>query len=67
MLAIWMTGSIFASGKWPLRPAHSMSNDSTRSGASLDHSPSGRWLTTSLHRTCASTWQYDAGLPCPHN
>ena len=38
--AIWMTGSSSGLGKWPLRPAHSMSNDIRRSGATLIHSPS---------------------------
>lgn len=40
MLAIWMTGSIFASGKVPLRPAHSISKLRIRNGAIFDHSPS---------------------------
>ena len=44
MLAIWMTGSCSASGKWPLRPWHSMSMLSTRSGASCMNSPSDGWL-----------------------
>jgi hypothetical protein len=39
MLAIWMTGSNEASGKWPLRPAHSISIERMRSGAMRDHSP----------------------------
>jgi len=39
MLAIWMTGSLSASGKMPLRPAHSMSNERMRSGATPDQSP----------------------------
>jgi hypothetical protein len=40
MLAIWMTGSISGSGKIPLRPAHSISNERIRSGAIPDQSPS---------------------------
>ena len=46
--AICMTGSRSASGKYPLRPWHSMSNDSMRSGATFDHSPSGLRGTISL-------------------
>lgn len=41
-----------------LRPQHSMSTDRTRRGASLDHSPSGAWLTRSSQWMCASIWQY---------
>ena len=41
MLAIWMTGSWLASGKIPFLPAHSISKLRIRSGAILDHSPSG--------------------------
>ena len=41
ILAIWITGSWLASGKMPLRPAHSISKLSIRRGAILDHSPSG--------------------------
>lgn len=43
MFAIWITGSTSASGKIPLRPAHSISKLRILSGASVDHSPSGAW------------------------
>lgn len=46
--AIWMTGSICASGKMPLRPAHSISKLKTRNGAMGSHSPSGAWDTRSV-------------------
>ena len=36
-----MTGSCSASGKCPLRPIHSISNDNIRNGAIFIHSPSG--------------------------
>ena len=39
MALTWMTGSILASGKQPLRPQHSMSMDIMRSGATLEYSP----------------------------
>ena len=41
MLAIWMTGSIVASGKIPFRPAHSISKLKMRKGAIFDQLPSG--------------------------
>ena len=41
MLAIWMTGSLSASGNMPFRPAHSISKLRMRSGAILDQLPSG--------------------------
>ena len=47
-LAIWMTGSTFASGKIPLRPAHSISKERMRRGAILDHSPSDKCAIRSL-------------------
>jgi hypothetical protein len=37
---IWITGSFSGSGKWPLRPWHSMSVANTRRGANRDHDPS---------------------------
>mmetsp|Transcript_1223 Transcript_1223/g.3094 ORF Transcript_1223/g.3094 Transcript_1223/m.3094 type:complete len:206 (-) Transcript_1223:429-1046(-) len=56
-LAIWMTGSFSASGKYPFRPWHSMSKDNTRSGAILFHSPSGLREIMSRYVTSTSTWQ----------
>lgn len=41
MFAIWITGSTDASGKMPLRPAHSISKLRIRRGAILDQLPSG--------------------------
>ena len=41
ILAIWITGSVCASGKIPFLPAHSMSKLRIRSGAILDQRPSG--------------------------
>ena len=41
MLAIWMTGSVDASGKIPFLPAHSISKLSILRGAILDQFPSG--------------------------
>lgn len=41
ILAIWMTGSLSASGKIPFRPAHSISKLRILRGARLLHSPSG--------------------------
>jgi hypothetical protein len=51
MLAIWMTGSISASGKIPLRPAHSRSKLRMRRGAILPQSPSAGWerMASTLH------------------
>ena len=43
----WITGSWVGSGKWPLRPAHSMSKLSMRNGAIFENSPSGAWLISS--------------------
>lgn len=48
MFAIWMTGSLSASGKTPGRPAHSMSSESTEKGASLSHSPSAACACSAL-------------------
>mmetsp|Transcript_22779 Transcript_22779/g.77027 ORF Transcript_22779/g.77027 Transcript_22779/m.77027 type:complete len:288 (-) Transcript_22779:652-1515(-) len=56
---IWITGSCSASGKWPLRPAHSMSNAKMRIGASLDHAPSGACATTESKTTSTSRWHRD--------
>ena len=41
MLAIWMTGSVDASGKIPFLPAHSISKLSILRGAILDQISSG--------------------------
>jgi hypothetical protein len=46
--AIWITGSMFASGKIPFRPAHSMSKLNIRRGAMLSQAPSGACETRSL-------------------
>ncbi|KAH3663022.1 hypothetical protein OGATHE_004598 [Ogataea polymorpha] len=46
--AIWITGSCSASGKMPLRPAHSMSNDRIRNGAMFRYLPSEACDTRSL-------------------
>lgn len=43
----WITGSWVGSGKWPLRPAHSMSKLNMRNGAIFENSPSGAWLISS--------------------
>ena len=42
MFAIWMTGSCSGSGKCPFRPAHSMSNERIRNGASFDQFPAAQ-------------------------
>lgn len=49
ILPIWITGSLSGSGKIPLRPAHSISNDRTRSGATSCQSPSGACEITFSH------------------
>lgn len=45
----WMTGSCCGSGKCPLRPEHSMSNDRMRRGAMRDHSPEATHRHTVQH------------------
>ncbi len=60
MLAIWMTGSCCASGKTPLRPAHSMSKLSTRSGAIFAQSPSGACEVILSCVVSTSIWTSDA-------
>mmetsp|Transcript_6455 Transcript_6455/g.27514 ORF Transcript_6455/g.27514 Transcript_6455/m.27514 type:complete len:233 (+) Transcript_6455:2137-2835(+) len=59
MVAIWITGSCSASGKCPLRPAHSMSTDKMRNGASLLYWPSGACDTTASYLTSHSYWHMD--------
>lgn len=45
----WMTGSCLGSGKWPLRPAHSISKLKMRNGAIFEYSPSGGWLISPVY------------------
>ena len=58
MLAIWITGSISASGKWPFLPAHSMSTDRILSLPRSMNSPSAGWLMMDSNPTSTSTWEY---------
>jgi len=52
--ASWITGSVSARGKPPPCAAHSMSNDTVRSGASRLHSPSQPSGSTAA-AACTST------------
>jgi hypothetical protein len=66
-----MTGSISASGKIPFLPAHSISNDKMRSGATFDQSPtascetSAEWLEGS--KVSGKKWERGDGRTYSHS